>query len=78
VKYRHKDGKIIIQPKEDLFKEGIQSPNCVDAAVLTMVVSDTMIKSNKVYKQFGTTFRDQTEEWWGKEGLPGKTVGKWP
>lgn len=40
VKYKNKDGKIIIQPKEDLFREGIMSPNVVDAAVLTMQVAD--------------------------------------
>jgi hypothetical protein len=50
VKYKNKDGKIIIQPKEDLFREGIMSPNCVDAAVLTMVVNDQMIKSQRISK----------------------------
>lgn len=59
VKYKNKDGKILIQPKEDLFKEGIMSPNCVDAAVLTMAVSDSSIK-NKVLAN--RPFYDLTEE----------------
>ena len=53
IKYKNKDGKIIIQPKEDLFREGIASPNCVDAAVLTMVITDTAIKTAKVVKARG-------------------------
>ena len=51
VRYKHKDSKIIIQPKEDLFKDGLASPNCVDAAVLTMIISDKDIKSKKFIKQ---------------------------
>jgi len=50
VKYKNKDGKIIIQPKEDLFREGIASPNVVDAAVLTMVIDDQSIKTAKFLK----------------------------
>lgn len=50
VKYKNKDGKIIIQPKEDLFREGISSPNVVDAAVLTMVIDDQSIKTTKFLK----------------------------
>jgi len=48
VKYKHKDGKISIQPKEELFREGIMSPNCVDAAVLTMVVSDQSVRAKRI------------------------------
>lgn len=48
VRYKHKDGKISIQPKEELFKEGIMSPNCVDAAVLTMVVDDKSVRAKKI------------------------------
>lgn len=48
VKYKHKDGKISIQPKEDLFKEGMMSPNCVDAAVLTMVVDDKSVRAKRI------------------------------
>ncbi len=51
VKYKNKDGKIIIQPKEDLFREGMASPNCVDAAVLTMCIDDRAIKSQLFIKQ---------------------------
>lgn len=50
VKYKNKDGKIIIQPKEELFREGIMSPNCVDAAVLTMAITDQTIKTNRIAK----------------------------
>lgn len=65
VKYKNKDGKIIIQPKEDLFREGIMSPNCVDAAVLTMVVNDTTIRTNKMVKaNAGRPFGDRTVEIW--------------
>lgn len=64
VKYKNKDGKIIIQPKEELFKDGIQSPNCVDAAVLTQCVTDTTIKSARLIKQRGTAFHDRTIEIW--------------
>lgn len=60
VKYKNKDGKIIIQPKEELFREGIMSPNCVDAAVLTQAVSDTNIFSNKRIKINGGVFKDWT------------------
>jgi hypothetical protein len=61
VKYKHKDGKISIQPKEDLFKDGIASPNCVDAAVLTMVVPDSAIRNNATYKHYGGKFYDKME-----------------
>lgn len=64
VKYKHKDSKIIIQPKEELFKEGIMSPNCVDAAVLTQVISDNTIKSHRMSKARGTEFYDKTIEIW--------------
>jgi len=68
VKYKHKDSKIIIQPKEELFKDGIPSPNCVDAAVLTMVLNDQSIKSARVIKQMmGREFHDQTNKIWRNE-----------
>lgn len=51
VKYKNKDGKILIQPKEELFREGIASPNCVDAAVLTMCIDDKNIKSQRIIQQ---------------------------
>lgn len=78
VKYKNKDGKLIIQPKEELFKDGIPSPNVVDAAVLTMAVSDTALQSGRVMKIYGRTFRDQTEDFWGKEGTTHKHIGTWP
>lgn len=65
VKYKNKDGKIIIQPKEELFREGIMSPNIVDASVLTMVVADEQIKSNRMVKQMrGREFYDNTDKIW--------------
>lgn len=70
VKYKNKDGKIIIQPKEELFKEGIMSPNCVDAAVLTMAITDSTIKTKRIIKMNnGVPFHDRTVEIWrgGKE-----------
>lgn len=69
VKYKHKDSKIIIQPKEELFKDGIASPNVVDAAVLTMVLDDSAVKANKIIKQNqGRPFYDATEKVWN-EGI---------
>lgn len=63
VKYKNKDGKIIIQPKEELFREGIASPNVVDAAVLTQVISETAIKSARARRQHGG-FSDKMVEIW--------------
>lgn len=78
VKYKNKDSKILIQPKEELFKDGIASPNCVDAAVLTMAVSDTNIKSKQVLRRMGGTFRDSTDQFWGSEDITHKQIGTWP
>jgi Phage terminase large subunit len=65
VKYKNKDGKIAIQPKEDLFKEGLLSPNCVDAAVLIQCVNDTAIRSARMVKQRGgAPIADRTIEIW--------------
>lgn len=64
VKYKNKDGKIIIQPKEELFREGIASPNCVDAAILTQAISDTTIKNSRVRNR---PFYDHTEAYWNGE-----------
>lgn len=64
VKYKNKDGKLIIQPKEDLFREGILSPNCVDAAVLTQCISDMTIKNNRVLRQNNGMFKDKMVEVW--------------
>lgn len=59
VKYKNKDGKIIIQPKEDLFREGIMSPNCVDAAVLTQVISESALRNKNMV---GRPFYDQMND----------------
>jgi hypothetical protein len=67
VKYKNKDGKIIIQPKEDLFREGIASPNCVDAAVLTQVISDISIKNNRLMAGRGAVWQDKTLDYWRNE-----------
>lgn len=63
VKYKNKDGKIVIQPKEELFREGIMSPNVVDAAVLTQYIADTAIKSAKILRS-GNQFQDKMIEIW--------------
>ena len=64
VKYKNKDGKIIIQPKEDLFREGLLSPNCVDAAVLTQAFDDTTIRNARTIKLMKGQFKDETVEIW--------------
>jgi hypothetical protein len=65
VRYKNKEGKIAIQPKEDLFKDNLMSPNCVDAAVLTQVVSDSIISHNRAVKaNLGKPFYDKTIEIW--------------
>lgn len=69
VKYKNKDGKIIIQPKEDLFREGIASPNCVDAAVLTMVVDDRAIRNKQVVKNRGKGYDAMEAIWKGEAGF---------
>ncbi len=51
-----------MQPKEELFREGIMSPNVVDAAVLTMAISDSTVRNSAVYKHASGKFHDSTEE----------------
>lgn len=53
IKYKNKDGKIIIQPKEELFKQGFSSPNVMDAAVLTQIVSQSSIKQDQIRRARG-------------------------
>ena len=68
VKYKTKDGRTIIQPKEELFRDGIASPNCVDAAVLTMVISDVAIKNTRTVRHMqGREFGDATSRIWRNE-----------
>lgn len=71
VKYKNKDGKIIIQPKEELFKDGIASPNCVDAAVLTQCVDERAVKAQRIIKaNRGRPFHDAMENvWMGEPGF---------
>lgn len=64
IKYKNTDKKIVIQPKEQLFKAGFQSPNCVDAGVLTHSVSESTIRSSRLMKQRGTVFYDRNIEIW--------------
>lgn len=71
VKYRNKDGKIAIQPKEELLKDGIPSPNCVDAAVLTQFISDAAVKTARMAKmRGGRAFHDATETIWNQGAEP--------
>ena len=70
IKYKNKDGKIVMQPKEELFKDGIMSPNCVDAAVLTMVLDDSALRTQKIIKMNqGRPFYDHMKTVW-HEGQP--------
>lgn len=81
VKYRRPDDRVIrIQPKEELFKDGIASPNCVDAAVLTQVVEDNTIKKEqRIRANKGRPFYDQMDEVWEGAALPNTnpTVELW-
>lgn len=76
VKYKNKDGKIIIQPKEELFKDGIPSPNCVDAAVITMAITESSVNSDRVRRARGGQFYDSMDKVWGD--LETKEIQKWP
>ena len=68
VKYQNKDGVIRIQPKEEILKEGLSSPNCVDAAVLTQFVKSETIKKEKFIKMNrGRPFYDQTDDIWAND-----------
>ena len=64
VKYKTKDGKIAIQPKEELFRQGIMSPNCVDAACLTQIVTDSQIRSARIVKANAGRFNDKMIDIW--------------
>lgn len=63
VRYKNKDGKIIIQPKEDLFTDNIPSPNVVDAVVLTMAMTDSAIRNSRIQP----TWHDATQTIWRNE-----------
>jgi hypothetical protein len=68
VKYKNKDGKLIIQPKEELFREGLMSPNCVDAAVLTQVINENTIKTSRMMKaNGGRPFVDKMKDVWDSD-----------
>lgn len=67
VRYKNNDGKIMIQPKEHLFSDGLSSPNCVDAAVLTQVINDTTIRNNRTMKNYGGQLNDVTDRIWRNE-----------
>lgn len=64
IKYKNKEGKILIEPKEALLKRGIHSPNVVDAAVLTQYVSEGGLRSAKILRHRGTKFYDRTVDIW--------------
>jgi len=69
VKYKNKDGKITIQPKEDLFREGIPSPNVVDAAVLTQVLTQSAVQSQRAVRYHqGVPAYDLMDKIWRNEG----------
>lgn len=65
VKYKNNDGIIKMQAKEELLREGLMSPNCVDAAILTQVINDSTIRSNKMVKARGNLpLNDKMIEIW--------------
>ena len=65
IKYKTKDGKIYIQPKEDLLKSGTKSPNNADAAVLTMFEKETTIASNTQLQYLKARgFKDKSLDIW--------------
>lgn len=64
IRYKNKEGRVLIQPKEELFKLGIASPNCVDAAVLTQAVSDNAIRSARQVRQRHLVWHDRVQEIW--------------
>lgn len=64
IKYKNKDGKIIIQPKEELLREGIASPNVVDAAVLSQFVGEMAIKNARILRTQGGQFQDKMLDVW--------------
>lgn len=59
IRWENDDRKIVIEPKENLFKRGVKSPNVVDAAVLTQMVSATAIRNNKVMRGRNGVFYDR-------------------
>lgn len=68
VKYKTKDGKISIQPKEELFRQGMMSPNCVDASVITQAITSSQIKSHRIMTQNqGRQFKDITIDIWNNK-----------
>ena len=69
VKYQNKDGVIKIQPKQEILKEGLSSPNCVDAAVLTQTIKSETIKKEKFIKMNqGRPFHDEMDNVWNNDG----------
>lgn len=69
VKYQNKDGVIKIQSKEEILRQGLSSPNCVDAAVLTQFIKSETIKKEKFIKMNrGREFHDQMTDVWNNDG----------
>lgn len=68
VKYKNKDGKIVIQPKEELFRDGIASPNVVDAAVLTMAIPDSAVQAARMLKRRPAQHDAMDDVWRGGPG----------
>lgn len=64
IRWENDDKKIVIEPKENLFKRGLKSPNVVDAAVLTQFVSDTAIRSAKTLQRNNGQFYDKMIDVW--------------
>lgn len=62
IKYKNNNGVVKIQPKEELFKQGLPSPNVVDAAILTQAISQNAVRQAQKTKRFGTSFHDPMSE----------------
>lgn len=76
IKWKNKNGCVIIQPKEELFRAGLSSPNVVDAAVLARAVGTNEIKNRRLAKQRGGVFHDKSIDIWrGEEREVGGIFG---
>lgn len=66
IKYRVRDGRIFIQQKEELFKQGLMSPNCVDAAVMTQAISANDLRTEQQIKNRikSKVWYDETDKIW--------------
>lgn len=67
IKYKRDDKMIFIQSKEELRKDGMKSPNVVDAAAMTMIPDIEDYKTSQRIKMQRGSFYDKSERDW-REG----------